>query len=318
MNMSKKNKNSPWVIIVFLIIIAVILFFVIKSLKETKDDIDNTSETTTMQEQETTPDETTEETTGITIEETTQDISDKSPDEAIEAFSTLSFYDKELVQRYIDYKAINPDVPYEQAILKVNIGLDMPYYTNVSTVSNPEAITVLANKYSSIGQYVPDDLVRISDENSTRENYLREEACEHFETLCNDARNEGYEIRGMSAYRSYDRQYAIYNSYVNSDGKENADTYSARPGYSEHQTGLCVDVMGGDTPYDQFKTTKESTWLNENAHKYGFIIRYPEGKEDITGYMAEAWHIRYVGKDIAKVIYDEDITFDEYCAKYLF
>lgn len=306
MNMSKNNKNSAWVIIVFLIIVAVILFFVIKSLKQAKDEIETTSETTTVTQQETQTNET-----------TTEDISQKSPDEAIEAFSALSFYNKELVQRYIDYKIENPDIPYEQAILKVNIGLDEPYYTNVTNVTKPESIMVLANKYSSIGEYAPDDLVRISDKNSTRENYMRKEACEHFETLCNDARSEGLVIRGMSAYRSYVRQSAIYNSYVNSDGKEDADTYSARPGYSEHQTGLAVDVMGGDTSYEQFKTTMESPWLNKNAYKYGFIIRYPEGKEDITGYMAEAWHIRYVGADVAKVIYDEDITFDEYCAKYI-
>lgn len=314
------NKNSIGVIIVFLIIIAVILFFVINSLKQVKDNIETTSETT-ISGQETQENETT--TTGnvtthnTTSEKpTTEDISQKSPEEAIGAFSTLSFYDKELVQRYIDYKTKNPEISYEQAILKVNIGLDEPYYTNVTNVSNPEAITVLANKYSSIGDYAPDDLVKISDENSTRENYLRKEACEHFETLCNDARSEGYEIRGMSAYRSFDRQTAIYDSYVKSSGEQEADTYSARPGFSEHQTGLAVDVMGGDTPYSQFKSTKESTWVNENAYKYGFIVRYPDGKEDITGYIAEAWHLRYVGIDVAKIINDENITFDEYCAKY--
>lgn len=307
--MNKNNKNSAWVISIFLIIIIVILFFVIKSLKETKEEIESTRETTTASQQETTPDET-------TTDDTTEDVSEKTPEEAIEAFSTLSYYNKELVERYIDYKAENPDIPYEQAILNVNIGLDNPFYTNISTVSNPEAITVLANKYYSLGDYAPDDLVRISDKNSTRENYLRKEACEHFEQLCNDARSEGYEIRGMSAYRSYDRQSAIYDSYVNSDGKENADTYSARPGHSEHQTGLAVDVMGGDTPYNQFATTKESDWVNENAYKYGYIVRYPEGKEHITGYKAEAWHLRYVGVDVAQIIHDENITFDEYCAKY--
>ena len=238
-------------------------------------------------------------------------------EETIEAYAALPFFQDELKNRYVAYKEQHDDMSYEQAIVYVNIGLDTPYYSNIKTVSNAASITAIVNKYNGIGKYEPNDLVKISSVNSTKELYMRKEACGAFEKMCNDARTEGYDIRAMSAYRSYNRQNELYNNYVATDGKEAADTYSARPGNSEHQTGLAVDIQGGTTGFESFKTTKESKWINDNSYKYGFIVRYPEGKERITGYMAEAWHIRYVGKEIAQKIHGEKITFDEYYAKHL-
>lgn len=120
---------------------------------------------------------------------------------------------------------------------------------------------------------------------------------------------EGYSMQMISGYRSYDYQVDLYNSYVARDGQEAADRYSARPGYSEHQSGLCFDVGDIDNDYG---TTPAGKWLAAHAHEYGFIIRFPEGKEDITGYMYEPWHIRYVGKDVASEIYQRGITLEEY------
>lgn len=112
-----------------------------------------------------------------------------------------------------------------------------------------------------------------------------------------------------SGFRSYTVQKNLYNSYVRRDGAENADRYSARPGHSEHQTGLAFDINYAD---DRFKGTPEASWLAENAYKYGFILRYPEGKEPITGYMFEPWHYRYVGVENAAKIYASGLTLEEY------
>ena len=126
--------------------------------------------------------------------------------------------------------------------------------------------------------------------------------------LQNDASNNGYYLPLLSGFRSYYTQEYLFNSYVLQDGLEKANTYSARPGESEHQTGLAFDV--GNIDYG-FGETESGKWLSNNAHKYGFIIRYLKGKEDITGYIYEPWHIRYVG-DIAEEIYNLKITLEEY------
>ena len=126
-----------------------------------------------------------------------------------------------------------------------------------------------------------------------------------------DATALGLNIWIQSGYRSYELQSELYNNYVNRDGKLAADTYSARPGHSEHQTGLAFDL---NTISDDFAYTNEGKWVNENAWKYGYILRYPKGKDDITGYKYEPWHFRYVGKDLAKELYNggDWITLEEH------
>ena len=126
-----------------------------------------------------------------------------------------------------------------------------------------------------------------------------------------DALKEGINLEIISGYRSYADQAYIYNNYVLSDSKSNADTYSARAGHSEHQTGLAADINSLNT---NFIYTKEGMWLNNNCHKYGFIIRYPEGKASVTGYMYEPWHIRYVGAPLASELYNNGnwISLEEY------
>ena len=138
-----------------------------------------------------------------------------------------------------------------------------------------------------------------------------------FEKLASTAKNEGYNIYAMSTYRSYNYQVGLYNRYVSEDGKESADTYSARPGYSEHQTGLTVDVYNKEKSYTDFDKTKEYTWMQDNAHKFGFILRYPKDKVSETGYTYESWHYRYVGEEIATYIHEHNISFEEYFVRFL-
>ena len=139
-------------------------------------------------------------------------------------------------------------------------------------------------------------------------------AADSFKKMSDAAKKEGLKIYNVSGYRSYDTQEYLYNNYVSRDGKEKADTYSARAGTSEHQTGLATDI---NSVSSKFENTKEFKWLKDNAHKYGFILRYPKGKEHITGYMYEPWHYRYVGKDVAKIIYENDFTYEEYYVNYV-
>ena len=134
--------------------------------------------------------------------------------------------------------------------------------------------------------------------------------CEsQFYKMTSDASKQGLYIYFASGFRSYEYQSQIYNNYVARDGQAVADTYSARPGHSEHQSGLAIDVNSID---DSFALTPEAKWLADHCHEYGFILRYPQGKEDITGYQYESWHVRYVGTDLSYAIRNSGLTMEEY------
>ncbi len=197
-------------------------------------------------------------------------------------------------------------------IVKDNPNVKISKSTKGYTIKNYYGITyiediVIANKtYSLPSNFSPNNLVKINS-------YIKvvDYVKEAFSLLTSDAKSIGLNIYASSGYRSYSDQNYIYNNYVKIDGKENADTYSARAGYSEHQTGLAIDVNSIDMSFDN---TSESNWLKDNCYKYGFIIRYPKNKEEITGYMYEPWHIRYIGKDMASKLYNDGnwITLEEY------
>mgnify|MGYP000995636074 CR=1 FL=1 len=138
---------------------------------------------------------------------------------------------------------------------------------------------------------------------------LQTVACDAFLSMQKAAAAQGLNIYISSGYRSYSRQQTLYNNYVKSDGKALADTYSSRPGYSEHQTGLCFDL---NTIDDSFGNTKESAWLEQHAQEYGFIIRFPKGKDAQTGYQYEPWHLRYLGIDMATKVYNSGLSLEEY------
>lgn len=226
------------------------------------------------------------------------------------------FYKVENEERYQDYKLKNPNLTEEEIIIRVNLKLDKPFYTDIKETENLNTPLVLVNKYNFLKEdYIPDNLVEITNcVNGTR--LLVKEANDAFNMLCNDAINQNLQIRVISSYRSYDYQKNLYNKYVEQDGIDKADTYSARPGHSEHQTGLVIDVDNGKTSFENFESTEEFKWMQENAHKYGFILRYPKGKEEITGYDYESWHYRYVGIEVAQTIHDNNLTLDEYIIKY--
>ncbi|MFJ5566555.1 D-alanyl-D-alanine carboxypeptidase family protein [Lysinibacillus xylanilyticus] len=188
------------------------------------------------------------------------------------------------------------------------------------TVDDPESITVLVNKkYAFPEGYEPKDLVYpnvpfIFNE-KIEKRMMREEAAEYLENMFNAANKQNIHLAGVSAYRSSQTQTTLFNNYVERDGIEKAKTYSAVPGTSEHQSGLAIDVSGSDgscAADDCFANTEEAAWLEDNAHKYGYIIRFPKDKENITGYQYEPWHIRYVGVNLATELYNNGLTLEEY------
>ena len=182
------------------------------------------------------------------------------------------------------------------------------------------SITLLVNRdYTLSEDYVPDDLV-VPDVRFTFSYYddkklMRKEAADALEDLFEAADEAGIRLYGVSAYRSYSRQYTIYATNLITRGVNHTNRYSAAPGASEHQTGLAIDVTSdsaGQTLEEIFGRTEEGIWLSENSYRFGFIIRYPEGMEDLTGYYYEPWHIRYVGTELAEYLYEHDLTLDEY------
>lgn len=178
---------------------------------------------------------------------------------------------------------------------------------------------ILVNKENSLSSdYKPDNLVKPNivflDSSVEEEKYMQQEAATALEELFQNAKQNNITLIGSSAYRSYQTQVNIYNKYYRQKGSSYTKQYVATPGESEHQTGLAIDVTNPSRCFD--KTSVEAQWIDNNAYKYGFILRYPENKEDVTGYNYEPWHIRYVGKDVAKKIYINSKTLEEYLAYY--
>ncbi|WP_353948722.1 M15 family metallopeptidase [Sporolactobacillus sp. Y61] len=190
----------------------------------------------------------------------------------------------------------------------------------IHVVADPDSSLVLVNKYFKLpDSYVPKNLVDarvpfiFSGKSEKRK--MRQEAAHALEHMFAAAEKEGIRLTGVSAYRSHRTQVSLFNYYVNKDGEKKALTYSARPGTSEHETGLSIDVSGRNGQYaatEAFGRTREAAWLTQHAHEYGFIIRYPKGKESITGYEYEAWHLRYVGRSAATTIFKRGLALEEY------
>lgn len=179
------------------------------------------------------------------------------------------------------------------------------------TVATTTTATYNGLYYSVQGKY--GDVIIVNKKHPVAMNYAPGEdstALEAFQVLVSDMQTQGFSVsNSYSGFRSYETQAGLYNNYVARDGQAEADRYSARPGYSEHQTGLAFDLLDGN---GQLLTEATATaWLAQNAHYYGFIVRYLPGKESSTGYMAESWHIRYIGLE-ATDIYQSGLTLEEY------
>ena len=250
-----------------------------------------------------------------TEETTTEENEEKKLEELNHINEKIDYFNNDFLNRYVAYKRENPKLDDEQIIKNVNMNLDKKQYVYKIEARNLNTPKILVNKYYYLGEdYVPDNLKSISKRFALGGMKLVSEARDAFEEMAGDAEEEDLEIIAMSSYRRYAYQVDLYNRYVESDGKEEADTYSGRPGHSEHQTGLAVDVYDGELDYTKFEKTNEYKWMMKHAHEYGFILRFPQDKEEETGYHFESWHYRYVGKEAATYIKENNISFEEYYA----
>lgn len=233
-------------------------------------------------------------------------------EDVVESFSDMEYYKEDNLERYDKYLEVNPTFSLFDVVSIVNVSGDSIPYVDVVSSDLDMGYLILVNKYNFLeDDYIPDDLVEIDDKyNAGYNNMLRSVANDAFADMCDCALLEGIVVKNSSAFRSYGVQSTIYEKYAKYDGFDEANTYVAKGGFSEHQTGLAVDVYMDDK--DTFTSTNVYTWLLENSYKYGFILRYPKGKELITGYDFEPWHYRYVGVEVATYLQNVGITFDEY------
>lgn len=182
-------------------------------------------------------------------------------------------------------------------------------------IADKDDILLVNKTYSLSKDYVPESLVYPNVKYVDEKEQLQAEAAQNLEQLFEDALNDGIELYATSGYRSFEYQENLYDYYVSKYGEDYANRVSAKPGESEHQTGLAMDVTSRSVDFDldeSFGDTVEGKWVARNAHNYGYIIRYPEGKESITGYKYEPWHLRYIGKDHAYQIASHSLTLEEY------
>ena len=220
---------------------------------------------------------------------------------------------------YLKYYKDNKDKSLTDVVAIINTNTNNDFYTNTKETDVSKNELMLLNKYNYLtASYNPDDLEVFTNIYAYGENQsLRKDAYDAFIEMWNSANKDGYKLIVNSSYRSYDEQKKIYDDYSSWYGEEDADKKAARAGYSEHQTGLAVDIQSYCSQNKDFEECEEFTWLTNNAYKYGFILRYPKDKEYLTGYKYESWHYRYVGKKVSKYIHDNNITFDEYYAYFV-
>jgi len=227
-------------------------------------------------------------------------------------FSSFYYYEPEKESRYQAYAEEKPKLSADEVVWRVNAEIDNKAYKNSIESSAPETITALVGKHINLPKdYEPDDLVDID------RTKMRKDAAAALEVLKEAAAKEELTIIAQSGYRSFSRQKELYEAYSKDDPK-GADKYSAKPGYSEHQTGLAVDVNYDDVGNRDFVGTKEAKWVLKNSWKYGFIVRYTDDNRKITGYESEPWHLRYIGKDNSERMHNEGFeSFEEYWVKFV-
>lgn len=229
------------------------------------------------------------------------------------------YYIHKNLERYLKYKDKNKDTTIKDVIAIVNVNRDYEFYEHDIPTDTSLGILINVNKYYTLpDDFEPIDISDISIRYSYNGNKMTKEANDAYVSMWNSAKNEGLTLIVNSSYRDLATQERVYNNIKASSGMKEADKVAARPGHSEHQTGLAIDVFEvGNQATSTFKDSPAYTWLKNNAHLYGFIERYPEDKEYLTGYSFESWHWRYVGIEVATKMYEENITFDEYYAYYI-
>ncbi len=248
-----------------------------------------------------------------------------SKEDLISCFQQLEFYEMTpllvfdpiedlsgYIQDVLNHRAQNSSDHFELSNSYVT------YYQDTEPTEDPGSITMLVNKHFYLSEsFIPENLVEMSVKYASKGVQMTQEAYDAFAQMCDAMNQEGLSMYASSTYRSYQYQQELYDDYVKRDGEQEADTYAARPGFSEHQTGLTADLASSSGGLSKFGESAEYQWMLQHAHQYGWILRYPEGKETLTGYDAEPWHWRYVGAETAAKVQASGLTYDEYYLLYL-
>ena len=247
-------------------------------------------------------------------------VDNEKNDYIIDLLNEKYFLEKNL-NDYLEYKSKNKKTSYSDVVAIVNVHANNEWYDNkvVKETDLSKGNLILVNKFYYLKQdFIPNDIVDVDINYSYANNRVTKETNDAFVEMAKKAKEDNIKLIANSSYRTYERQEEVYKEFYYSKGISYADKYAARAGYSEHQTGLSLDIFtSGSSTTSNFEESDAFRWLSENAYKYGFILRYPKGKEYLTGYNYESWHYRYLGKELAKKVYDSDLTFDEYYAYYM-
>lgn len=246
-------------------------------------------------------------------------IENKTLDQNIIKLLNEKYFMYKNLDKYLTFINNNPDKSLTDVVALVNVGADKKWYDGVKAADTSKGAQLLVNKFHSLDSSFEGNLIDIKNWYAYDSAKLMDDEAYHaFISMFNAAKEDEFNLIINSSYRSYEEQQLTYDDYRSGYGSEYADEYAARAGHSEHQTGLAIDIAidSGYTTAD-WDTSPKYAWLQENAYKYGFILRYPKDKEYITGYNYESWHYRYVGVDIATYIHENNITFDEYYAYFI-
>ncbi len=228
----------------------------------------------------------------------------------------------ENLDTYISYHEENKDKSFTDVIAIVNVKANNNWYDedNIKETDISLKEKMLVNKFNYLPEGYDDnlDISKIKNWYAYGDCQILTEVYDEYISMYNAAKEDGMELIINSGFRTNNEQKELYKDMDKSRGREYADKYAARPGFSEHETGLALDIFTPDySTTTTFENSEEYEWLLNNSYKYGFILRYPKDKEYLTGYAYESWHYRYVGRDLAKKVHDSGLTYDEYYAYYI-
>ena len=222
---------------------------------------------------------------------------------------TSKYYIDKNLENYLNYYENNKNKTIDDVIAIVNVHADNEFYSLKLKTDTDLGNAMLVNKYYSLDESYEPELVSVKNWYAYGDQKVTEEVYDNYIRMFEAAEDENIKLIINDSYRSYEEQKETHKLY--------GDTIAARPGSSEHNTGLSIDIITYGADADNFDKTEAFRWLSKNAHKYGFILRYPKDKEYLTGYDYESWHYRYLGVDLATKVYESGLTYEEYYAYYI-
>ena len=228
------------------------------------------------------------------------------------------YFIAENMARYLEFKEKNRTRSTTDIIAMVNVNADRVWYSSPKETNLTMDYRMLVNKFNFLPEdYKPNDIVGIPLQYAYQGHSIRQQVLDAFIKMWRVTNDLDLRMVIDFSFRSFEDQERRFETLVSNHGRSRADELGVRPGFSEQQSGLAIGIVRLNTPTAEFEQTEEFAWLQKNAYRYGFILRYPKGKEHITGFRYESSHFRYVGRDLAKRIHEAGITFDEYYAFYL-